>query len=154
MPFTAINSNTYLLFSKSDKNSGRCRVNRKTFAVLKASIGSVAQIRLKFDVNSSCDVLCTLWPDRDDNVQESELCLDPSVVLSGHFPENWTSCLSDVVQVSPQKSCSSIYIHPVNIGMKDFEKISSASLLGLPVAAGCSATCVFGVGGVVTVRLV
>lgn len=140
MSFTAINSRTCLVYCESDKNSGRCRIHRKTFGKLKATIGNVAQIRLTFADSVSCEVLCTLWPERDDSAEELELCLDPSVVLCGKIMDQWTSCLADVIQISPRKPCSSVYIHPININMKEFEKMSGVSLLGLAVSSGCTVT--------------
>lgn len=151
MSFTAVNSSTCLVYCESDKGRGRCRIHRKTFSKLKAIVGNVARIRLNFN-DGPCEVLCTLWPDRDNGGEESELCLDPSVVVSGKLPVEWSSCLAEVIQISPQKPCSSVYIYPVSIGVKELEKLNASALLGLPVSSGCTVPCTGIVSGTIGVR--
>jgi hypothetical protein len=78
--WNCINSNNFLPYSKKDKGTGRCRIHSKLFSQLGVKVGWVCHFQLQ-TIEGSCkyEVLCTVWPDMQNQLQDDMICLDDTV---------------------------------------------------------------------------
>jgi hypothetical protein len=82
MACVAVKASALPSYADTDTNTGRCRMNKLTLSRFKITrMGSVAKIQLK-GVGDNCFVLCTIWPDSTGQLNDGQICLDPSVVTN------------------------------------------------------------------------
>jgi hypothetical protein len=91
MEFTCSNATTYPPYDTTDVFKGICRVSKNTFLELGAKIGFIVHVKLIFDTNNECEVLCTLWPG-DSHMDEGTMVIDDTVRICGTVSYGWIDC--------------------------------------------------------------
>lgn len=86
---TAINSDAVPSYAFLDKGSGRCRISNRSLQQLcpNAKIGSVLKLKLFAALASGklgayTLVLCTIWPDTLQMIEDNSICLDASIFIN------------------------------------------------------------------------
>jgi hypothetical protein len=108
MACIAVKASALPSYADTDTNTGRCRMNKRTLSNLKITrMGSVAKIQLKGVGDNYC-VLCTIWPDSAGQLNDGQICLDPSVVATttGKVVREWTESEYEVNRTGMQHLCA------------------------------------------------
>ena len=111
---------------REDFGTGRCRVSHKMQLSLGVRVQAVVQIRV-----GSIAILCVVFPDTQEALEEDEICVDATVFVNKlgdtHKLETATSCVIETV--FPRALCSAVHASPYDLDV--------LSLGDLPVKKGC-----------------
>lgn len=120
MKLSAVNCRHFPPYATIDAESGRCRLSGKSLkAVFPSGVlsGSVVKVKVQGVLpTGSFTVLCTIWPDTQNCLQEGQLCMDVYSILLTKLTHavpheslsQWTEAAAEVLEVMEMKPLSSI----------------------------------------------
>lgn len=124
--YNGLNAKSFIPFFK-DVGKARCRLSKRSFYALGMKVGSIVVIAFELD-NLTVKVLCTVWPDNENILEEKQICFDDTVRLGGKGG-SWVDCCCQISEIFNPRECRS------------FKTLSTplptiAVLNGLPVMSG------------------